>query len=96
MHDQALTNYTKIIQRLEQRLNGLEANMLQKDEVDQRLKNLEYDIKQLFDQMQGRFSEVQQESNQNVNNIMSIMNVFEQKQKGIVMQLDQLRLLFGK
>lgn len=37
--------------------------MIQKDEMEQRIKNVENDMRQLYDQMHGRFSEMQLDTN---------------------------------
>ncbi|CAL6018383.1 Conserved_hypothetical protein [Hexamita inflata] len=93
IHDQALTNFSKVVQRLESKISELEAQMIQKDELDQRIRNLEHDVQSLFGQMQSRFAEVSTETNGNVANIMGVLQLFEQKQKAIIMQIDQLRMV---
>lgn len=84
VHDQALTNFSKLAQRLEQRLAEVEAKLLKKTELETRVSNLEHDTQTLFDMVQTKLSQAQKETNENVGNIMGILQLFEEKQKHIV------------
>ena len=74
----------------------MEAKLLKKTELETRVSNLEHDTQTLFDMVQTKLSQAQKETNENVSNIMGILQLFEEKQKHIVQELDLVKQALGE
>ena len=74
----------------------VEAKLLKKTELETRVSNLEHDTQTLFDMVQTKLSQAQKETNENVSNIMGILQLFEEKQKHVVQQLDLVKQALGE
>ncbi|KAH0573670.1 hypothetical protein SS50377_23605 [Spironucleus salmonicida] len=93
IHDEALTNFSQVLQKLERKISDLESKSIGKDELDVRINNLEHDVKQMWSSMQNQTVALQQEVNSNITNIMGILGLLEQKNKSVQLQLEQIRMI---